>query len=149
LGRKLPYLLSFSPSTIHIRNRWMNVGSSPGRDWEFFSLPPCPNQLWCPPSLLSSGYQGLFPWGVKLTTDLQLVPRSKKCGALPSFPHYALMAWCSVKSTGITLPFTLRLIYGNYLTHIKPNRNLSTNSEFLVYILTTRIPGIHIYERNS
>jgi hypothetical protein len=35
-----------------------------------------------PPSLLSSGYQGLFTWdysgrGVKLTTHLHLVPRSK------------------------------------------------------------------------
>jgi hypothetical protein len=31
-----------------------------------FPLPtPCPDTLWCPPSLLSNGYQGLFPWGEK------------------------------------------------------------------------------------
>jgi hypothetical protein len=36
---------------------WMIGGSSLGRGWEFFSSLPVP------PSLLSSGYQGLFPRG--------------------------------------------------------------------------------------
>jgi hypothetical protein len=43
-----------------IRELWV---SSPGRDWEFFSSPPRPDRLWGPPSLLSNGYQVLFPWG--------------------------------------------------------------------------------------
>jgi hypothetical protein len=57
-------------------------GSIPGGGWEFFSSLPRPERLWGPPSLLSNGYQGLFPWGksgrgVKLTTHLHLVQRSK------------------------------------------------------------------------
>jgi hypothetical protein len=40
---------------------WMVGGSNPERGWEFFSTPPRPDRLWDPPSLLSNGYQGLFP----------------------------------------------------------------------------------------
>jgi hypothetical protein len=31
----------------------------------FFSSPRRPDRLWSPPSLLSSGYRELFPWGLK------------------------------------------------------------------------------------
>jgi hypothetical protein len=35
----------------------------PAGGWEFFFSPPRPERLWGPPSILSNGYQGLFPWG--------------------------------------------------------------------------------------
>jgi hypothetical protein len=43
--------------------RWVIGGSSPGRGWEFFFSSLRPDRLWSPPSLVSNGYQGLFPLG--------------------------------------------------------------------------------------
>jgi hypothetical protein len=40
---------------------------------------------------------GQSGWGVKLTTRIHLVPRSRMLGAIPPFPQYAFMAWCFVK----------------------------------------------------
>jgi hypothetical protein len=60
--------------------------------------------------------RGPFPGGkaaggVKLTTHLHLVPRSKNALSYTSTPQYAFMAWCSVKTTGTILPFyTLGII---------------------------------------
>jgi len=54
------------------------------------------------PSLLSNGYQGLFPWGwssgrVKLTTHLHLVPRSRLRVNVPPLPQYVFMVWYLIK----------------------------------------------------
>jgi hypothetical protein len=46
---------------------------------------------------------------MKLMTHLHLVLRSRLHGAIPPLPQYAFMEWCSVKSTGTTLPFTFLL----------------------------------------
>jgi hypothetical protein len=71
---------------------WMIGGLSPGRSWEFFSSLPRPDRLWTLPSFLSNGCQGLFPRGLKLTTHLRLVPRSRMHGAIPPLTQYAFMA---------------------------------------------------------
>jgi hypothetical protein len=96
---------------LHVRSRdssamgyWLDVGgSNRGRGWEFFSSPPRSDRLWGLPSLLSSGYQDVFPcgWsgrGVKLNSYFHLVPRSRMRGAIPSLSQYTFMAWCWVKA---------------------------------------------------
>jgi hypothetical protein len=64
-----------------------------------FSSPRRPDRPWGPPSLLPTGTRGLFPRGesgrgVKLTTHLRLVTRSRKCGSIHPFPHTT--SWRSV-----------------------------------------------------
>jgi hypothetical protein len=38
--------------------------------------------------------------GMKLTTHLHLVPKSRMRGAIPPLPQYAFMEWCSAKAQG-------------------------------------------------
>jgi hypothetical protein len=58
-------------------------GYIPGRGNGLFSSPQCPDRLWGPSSHPPNGFQELFPrgWssrGMKLTTPLHQVPRSRK-----------------------------------------------------------------------
>jgi hypothetical protein len=61
--------------SVWLRTRWPGFDPRQG--------PLCPDRLWGPPSLLSSGYQRALSPGVKrgrgvtLTTHLHLVPRSR------------------------------------------------------------------------
>jgi len=73
-------------------------GSSSDRSWEF-SLH---HRVQTVSGSHSNGYQGLFSWGyigrgVKLTTHLHVMPRSRMYGLIPPLPQYASMAWCLVE----------------------------------------------------
>jgi len=69
--------------------------SSPGRGSEFFSSPPPPDRVRVHPASYPMGNSGSFPGGkaagvVKLTTQLQLVSRSRKSGAIHPLPPIRL-----------------------------------------------------------
>jgi hypothetical protein len=62
----------FQMQNVNIRTSLCKALYSPGSllpEFEqflnryLFSVAPRPERLWGPPSLLSNGYQGLFPWG--------------------------------------------------------------------------------------
>jgi hypothetical protein len=77
------------------------LGFDSWRGLGIFPSQPRPELLWAPPSLLSNGCQGFLPWGlsgwgVRLTTHLHLVPRSKNEWSYTSTSQYAFMAWCLV-----------------------------------------------------
>jgi hypothetical protein len=62
-------------------------GSNPGRGKRFFSSPQRPGRLRGLPSLSSNAYRRAFTPGVKLTTHLRLVPRSRIVELYICSPH--------------------------------------------------------------
>jgi hypothetical protein len=67
-----------------------------------FSSPCLPARFWGPILLVSNRYRELLPRGksrrgVKLTTHLQLVPRSIQRGSIYPFPQYAFIAQCLIR----------------------------------------------------
>jgi hypothetical protein len=113
------------------------LGFDSRRGWEFFSSSPRPERLWGPPSFLYNGYQGLFPWGVKMTTHLNLVPRSRMRGDKPPLPQYAFIGRCSVKAQGqlylcFYLYYTLSLCCISIKLVTRPNR-IQPNCTYLSF----------------
>jgi hypothetical protein len=68
-------LLIFRSDYYRLDDRGVGV-RVPGES-RIFSSPRRPDLLWGPPNLLFNAYRGQGGWGVKLTTHLQLMPKSK------------------------------------------------------------------------
>jgi hypothetical protein len=84
---------------------WMIRGSSPGVAGNFSLHHRVQTGSGAHPASYPLGTTGFFPGGksgrgVKLITELHLVPRSKNEWSYTSTPQYAFMAWFSVKAQG-------------------------------------------------
>jgi len=83
-------------------------GSSPGRDWEFFFSPPCPERLWVTGSL----FLGVKWLGSEADHSTPYSAEVKEC-VDPYFHSPSTPSWRSVqlkKSTVTTLPYLLPVI---------------------------------------
>jgi hypothetical protein len=110
-------------------------GSIPGRGWEFFSSAPPVDRLWGSPSLLSNGYQGLFPWrqscrSVELSIHLHVVLRSRMLGAIFPLPNTPSWRRAQLKKhrDNFTFIFTFTFTFTFILRiierlHLKGNRS--------------------------
>jgi hypothetical protein len=87
-------LLTGMQNYVHWATGCMIGGSSLGRSCEFLSSPPRPEGLRGPTQPLIQWVQGALSLGVKLTTHLHLVPRSRMRGVIHSLPQYAFIACC-------------------------------------------------------
>jgi hypothetical protein len=91
------------------------------------------------PSLLSNGYQGLFPWG-KADGTWSWPPTSSKCrgqrmsGAILPLPQYSFMAWCSVKAQGQLYLYIHILCHVQIFFTAKFLRRLKSGLIFMIWI---------------
>jgi hypothetical protein len=79
--------------------------------------------------------------GMKLTTHLHLVLRSRMHGVIPPLPQYAFMAWCSVKEKHRD-NFTFYLLpFNRQRTSFNDSHEKHKEVE-LLFIVSRRIPVI-------
>jgi hypothetical protein len=77
-----------------------------------FSIPQRPDRFWGSPSLLSNGYRVQSGRGVKQTTHLQLVPRSRKHGSIHPLRHTP--SWSNAELVKHRVKFTFLIKSTNY-----------------------------------
>jgi hypothetical protein len=98
-------------------------GSSPGRGWEYFSSPLCPDRLWGPtdppikwvPVALSLGVKGS---GREVETHLHQMPRSRMCGTKTLFPNTSSWRGAQLRKAEEQLYFLRIVIYMFYYNRI-------------------------------
>jgi hypothetical protein len=121
---------------------WVPVGS------RIFTSPCRPDQLRGTPSLLSNEYQGLFPresssQGVKLTTHLQLVSRSRKCGSTYPLPHK--FSWRSVLLVNHGDNFTFYLTQFRVYCSVSCLKHILLLKNIFIWNTTLQITGWYNY----
>jgi hypothetical protein len=102
--------------------------SSPGRCWILFSSPPRPDRLWVLFILLSNGFQGLFPWGVKRSETDPSLPSSadvKNAWSCTFTPHIRLhgvvLSFKNRTGTPTALPFNWKFSISLSVTSVFSN----------------------------
>jgi hypothetical protein len=104
------------------------------------SSPLRPERLWGPPTLLSNGYQRLFPWGVKRPgREADNSPPSsaevKKAWSYTSTPQYVFMAWCLDNFTFTFIKNNIDLMQLSYF-FIRQKNTWTTFAYFPPYIIS-------------
>jgi len=87
---------AWGSGVVHWTMGWTVWGLIPRRDRRFSFSRKRPGRLCGPPSLLFSGNQEFFPWGVKwlgreVDHTCLWMPRLGKCGAVVYFPGWVLL----------------------------------------------------------
>jgi hypothetical protein len=131
------------------------LGFDSWRGLEFFSSSPRQDRLWVPPSLLSNGYQRLFPWGkngrgVKLTTHLHLLLRSKNEWSYSSTPPIRLHGVMLSQITGTTSPLfvicTVNCVYRQWIfisNYEQNDQQIARNQCFQIVCIATLGLDVH------
>jgi hypothetical protein len=107
---------------------WLRAGRPRGHGLRvpvrkiFFSSPLFRDGCWGQPSLLSSWYRGQGGRGVKLNTQLQLVPMSRIRGSIYTLPPYISMAWCTMAALLSAILSPLSIFSAKHVVWCKARR---------------------------
>jgi hypothetical protein len=92
----------------------------------FFLELLCPDQLWGPPSLLSSGHWGVLPPGVKCSWGMMLTTYPFQCQGHEWEALYLLFPWTSMVCSGTALHIVTT---GLLRVEVKTNQHILSNQQ--------------------
>jgi hypothetical protein len=115
-----------------LRAGWSGF-SSPGRVYKFISSPPCPNRLWVPPSLLSNGYEGLFPWVWSYTSTPQYAFMECSVKAQRQLYLHIYHTLANVTSSSLKYMILFMMMYDRYM-HLSFDKNNMKEYNFICHV---------------